>query len=93
MEVEIPALKMLEKVISHSEDALTDKLLQLQEAQIDKMSALDYYTKIQDWALEKINKKIKEKGISKGDLVLRYNSKLDNTFQKSFKLSRKAPSR
>ena len=88
MEVEILALKELEKVMGHSEDALTQRLLQLQEAQLDKMSALrerllqlreaqldkmsalDHYTKMQGRALERTNKKIKEKGISKGDLVL-----------------------
>ena len=58
------------------------------------MSALDHYSKMQERALERINKKIKNKGIFEGDLVLRYNSKLDNTFQRrSFKLSGKASSR
>ena len=81
VEIEIPALKMPEKVMGHSsKDALTKRLLRLQEAHIDRMSALDHYTKMQDRALDKTNKKIKKKGISKGDLVLHYNSKLDNTF-------------
>ena len=91
VEVEISTLKMLEKVMGHSEDALTKRLLQLQEAQLDKMSALDHYTKMQDGALEKINKKYKKKEISKGDLVLRYNSKLNNTFQKKFQAKWEGP--
>ena len=70
LEVEIPAVKMLEKLLGHLEDALSERLLQLQEAQLDRMSALDYYTKMQNRALERINKKIKEKGIAEGDLVL-----------------------
>ena len=80
VEVEIPSLKMLEKVMGHSEYALTKRLLHLQEAELDRTSALDHYTKMQDRALEKINKKIKKKGILEGNLVLRYNSKLNNTF-------------
>ena len=91
VEVEIPALKMLEKVVGHSEDALTERLLQLQEAQLDRMSALDHYSKMQERALERINKKIKKKGIFEGDLVLRYNSKLDNTFQKKFQIKWEGP--
>ena len=49
------------------------------------MSSLDHYMQMQDKALEKANKKVKEKGIKEGDLVLRYNSKLDKTFQKNSK--------
>ncbi|MCO5591440.1 hypothetical protein L7F22_045423 [Adiantum nelumboides] len=41
--------------------------------------------------LGKINKKIKDKGIEKGDLVLRYNSKLDKTFQKKFQVKWEGP--
>ena len=91
VEVEIPALKMLEKVVGHSEDALTNRLLQLQEAQLDRMSALDHYSKMQERALERINKKIKKKGIFEGNLVLRYNSKLDNTFQNKLQINWEGP--
>ena len=62
------------------QNAFTERLLHLQKVQLDRMSAIEYYEKTQDRALEKENKKIKEKGIAKGDLVLRYNSKLDKTF-------------
>ena len=44
--------------------------LHLQKVQLDRMSALEHYEKMQDRALEKINKKIKDKGIKEGDLVL-----------------------
>ena len=55
------------------------------------MSALDHYSKMQERALERINKKIKKKGISEGNLVLHYNSKLDNTFQKKFQIKWEGP--
>ena len=58
--------------------------------QLDRMSAIEYYKKMQDRALEKANKRVKEKGITKNNLVLHYNSKLDNTFQKNFRLNGKA---
>ena len=44
------------------------------------MNALKHYEHIQERALEKVNKKVKDKEIKKGNLVLRYNSKLDKTF-------------
>ena len=55
------------------------------------MSALDHYTKMQDRALDKIHKKIKEKEVLEDDLVLRYNSKLGNTFQKKFQVKWEGP--
>ena len=57
------------------------------------MNALKYYEKKQDKALAKMNDKVKKKGIVKGDLVLRYNSKLDKTFQKKFQVRWEGPFR
>ena len=48
------------------------------------MRAFDYYEKRQDEALAKFYEKIKGKRMKKNDLLLRYNSKLDKTFQKKF---------
>ena len=93
VEVELPAVKMLEKLMGHSSDAFKERLLHLQEVQLDRVNALDYYEKMQDEALAKINKKIKNKGIMKGDLVLRYNSRLDKTFQKKFQVKWEGPFR
>ncbi|MCO5591085.1 hypothetical protein L7F22_045062 [Adiantum nelumboides] len=39
----------------------------------------------------KANAKVKDKGIKKGDMVLRYNSKLDSTFQKKFQIKWQGP--
>ncbi|MCO5558526.1 hypothetical protein L7F22_012111 [Adiantum nelumboides] len=91
VEVEIPAIKMLEKVLGQSGDAFKQRLLHLQEVQLDRLNALQHYEKMQDKALGKINKKIKDKGIEKGDLVLRYNSRLDKTFQKKFQVKWEGP--
>ena len=91
MEVELPSVKMLEKFLGPTNDAFKGRLLYLQRVKLDKMSALEHYEKMQDRTYEKINKKFKDKGIKKGDLVLRYNSKLDSTFQKKFQVKWKGP--
>ncbi|MCO5566642.1 hypothetical protein L7F22_020319 [Adiantum nelumboides] len=39
----------------------------------------------------KANAKVKDKGIIKGDMVLRYNSKLDSTIQKKFQIRWQGP--
>ncbi|MCO5576439.1 hypothetical protein L7F22_030249 [Adiantum nelumboides] len=91
VEVELPTVKMLEKLLGQSSDAFKERLLQLQEVQLDRMSALEHYGQMQDKALVKINEKVKIKGIMKHDLVLRYNSKLDKTFQKKFQVKWEGP--
>ena len=60
---------------------------------MDRVQALEYYEQKQDKALAKLNDKVKKKGIVKDDLVLRYNSKLDKTFQKKFQVRWEGPFR
>ena len=55
------------------------------------MKALEYYEKMQDKVLARVNEKVKEEGITKGDLVLCYNSKLNKTFQKKFQIKWEGP--
>lgn len=93
IEVEIPAVKMLERLLGHSEDVFKERLLHLQEVQLDRVQALEYYEQKQEKALAKMNEKVKKKGIERGDLVLRYNSKLDKTFHKKFQVRWEGPFR
>lgn len=41
--------------------------------------------------MKRLNVKVKNKEIKEGDLVLRYNSKLHNTFQKKFYIKWEGP--
>ena len=79
-------MKMLEKFLGHTNYAFKERLLYLHTVKLNRMSALDHYEKIQDQDLEKINKKIKDKGTKEGDLVVCYNSKLDNNFEKKLQV-------
>ena len=91
VEVELPAVKMLEKLLGPSFDEFKEMLLCLQEVQLDRVRALEHYEMMQDKALARENQKVKRKGILQGDLVLRYNSKLDKTFQKKFQIKCEGP--
>ncbi|MCO5594222.1 hypothetical protein L7F22_048248 [Adiantum nelumboides] len=51
-----------------------------------KTLALNYYEEVSKKAQIKANEYVKDKEIQIGDLVLRYNSKLDNSFQKTFQI-------
>ena len=59
IEVELPAIKLLEKLLGPSHDAFTERLLYMQEVQLDRMRTVDYYEKRRDEALTKVNEKIK----------------------------------
>ena len=60
--------------------------------QLDRNLALNHYEeRSRKAAQEKANEDVKDKGIEKGDLVLRYNSKLDSTFQKKFQIKWEGP--
>ncbi|MCO5576775.1 hypothetical protein L7F22_030595 [Adiantum nelumboides] len=91
IEVEIPALKMMLKLEEANHDALKERLLYLQCLQLDRALALEHYEQVLKTSQAKANAKVKDKGIKKGDMVLRYNNKLDSTFQKKFQIKWQGP--
>ena len=91
VEVELPAIKMLEKLMDGPRDIYKERLLYLQQVQLDRLQALEHYEMMQEENLKRVNAKIKSKGLVKDDLVLRYNSKLDKTFQKKFQIKWEGP--
>ena len=84
LEVEIPALQMLMKLEDKPNQMYEHRLLDLQEAQLDRLRAAEYYAKVQERNQERVNRKFRDKDIGVGDLVLRYNSQLDHTFKTRF---------
>ncbi|MCO5555449.1 hypothetical protein L7F22_008994 [Adiantum nelumboides] len=91
IEVKIPALKLLSLGNGEQNNTWQKRLLDLQCLQLDRILALNYYEEVTKKAQIKANECVKDKGIEKGDLVLRYNSKLDNTFQKKFQIKWEGP--
>lgn len=85
LEVEIPALQMLMK-LSESPNLATydNRLPDMQEAQLDRLKAVEHYTQVQEKNQWRANQKFKDKDINEGDLVVRYDSKLDFTFKTRF---------
>lgn len=91
IEIEIPAIKMLLKLTDEVPDYYMERLLYLQQVQLDRFLAVEHYANMQEEQIKRINAEIKSKNIVKGDLVLRYNSKLDHTFQKKFQIKWEGP--
>ena len=93
IELEVMSLRMLSKLIDDVPDYLKERLVELPKMHLDRSIALEHYEQMQDNNAERINVELKDKDIGVGDLVLRYNSKLDKTFQKKFQIKWEGPFR
>ena len=91
IELEILSLRMLSKLMDEPPNYYNQRLLQLQELQLDRVKALEYYEQLKKKHIDSVNAGIKDKGINEGELVLRYNNKLDKTFQKKFQIKWEGP--
>ena len=72
------------KITEKSDVAHENILLDMQEAQLDRLKVLEYYALTLERNQWRVNQKFKDKEIREGDLVLRYDSKLDFTFRTRF---------
>ena len=63
----------------------------MQSLQLDRVLAFEHYEQVLKTSQAKANDKVKDKGIKKGDMVLRYNSKLEKTFQRKFQIKWEGP--
>ena len=63
VEVELPAIKMLEKMMEMPTNAFATRLLYLEEAQLNSSLELEHYESMQDLVLKRVNAKVKSKGI------------------------------
>lgn len=86
IEVELPSLKMLLKLTGEMPDYMQDRLLSLEKASLDRELAYEHYMQFLKQNVARANAKVKNKNIKTGDLVLRYNNKLDHTFQRKFQI-------
>ncbi|MCO5564715.1 hypothetical protein L7F22_018382 [Adiantum nelumboides] len=85
IELKIPTIRLHEKVAQgEEEEAWADPLLTLAELEWKREAAYECYKSRAMQVKDKLNKKVKDKGIKKGDLVLRYDNRLDNHFDVKF---------
>ncbi|NHV87711.1 hypothetical protein, partial [Escherichia coli] len=63
----------------------------LEKAALDRDLALQHYVQMREDSIEMANEKVKDKGIEEGDLVLRFNSRLDKMVHKKFQIKWEGP--
>lgn len=91
IELEVFSLRMLLKLTGNVSNYFQERLLYLEQAQLDRSVAFEHYNRLLDKTVERFNEKVKNKDLKVGDLVLRYNSKLDKTFQRKFQIKWEGP--
>ncbi|RYA67179.1 hypothetical protein DD598_29295, partial [Enterobacter cloacae complex sp. 2DZ2F16B1] len=61
-------------------EVLHERILDLQRLELDREESIDHYITKATSQRDKINKKLKGKGLKEGMLVLRYDNRLEKTF-------------
>ncbi|KAH7284991.1 hypothetical protein KP509_33G006100 [Ceratopteris richardii] len=85
IEVEIPSLCVLRKESAQIEEEVIQKrLIDLQYLSMKRALALEHYINQAEKRREELNKQLKDKGLTEGTLVLRYDNRFDNRHDTKF---------
>ncbi|MCO5579608.1 hypothetical protein L7F22_033465 [Adiantum nelumboides] len=84
IEVELGSLRVLARETTSSKEKLEQRILDLQQLELDREAAIDYYIIQGNKKREQFNNKVKEKKLEEGMLVMRYDSRLDLSHKKKF---------
>lgn len=84
IELEIPTLQAIKNEGKNEEEILADQLLKWVELDNKRELAIECYNSQAKRRKEMCDEKVKDKGIAKGGLVLRYDNKLDNRYDAKF---------
>ena len=85
LHVQMGVLKELQVHGQEKDDtSLERRIAYLQVLQLDRDRACDFYAEQSEHRVKKFNEKLPKKHIAKGDLVMKYESTLDFTFQTKF---------
>ncbi|MCO5551674.1 hypothetical protein L7F22_005178 [Adiantum nelumboides] len=91
IELNIPTMRLHGKAAQRKEEEWTDRLLTLAELEWKREAAYECYKRKATQVKDKLDKEVKDKGIKEGDLVLRYDNRLDNCFDAKFETRWQGP--
>ncbi|MCO5607633.1 hypothetical protein L7F22_061831 [Adiantum nelumboides] len=80
IELNIPTMRLHGKAAQRKEEEWINRLLTLVELEWKREVAYECYKRKATQVKDKLDKEVKDKGIKEGDLVLRYDNRLDNRF-------------
>ncbi|RYA84997.1 hypothetical protein DD594_25360, partial [Enterobacter cloacae complex sp. 4DZ1-17B1] len=91
IELNIPTMRLHGKSAQDDQEAWIDRLLTLAGLEWKREAAYECYKRKATQEKEKLDKKLKDKGINEGDFVLRYDNRLDNRFDAKFETRWQGP--
>ncbi|MCO5561946.1 hypothetical protein L7F22_015572 [Adiantum nelumboides] len=91
IELNIPTMRLHGKAAQRKEEEWIDRLLTLVELEWKREVAYECYKRKATQVKDKLDKEVKDKGIKEGDLVLRYDNRLDNRFNAKFETRWQGP--
>ena len=78
IELEITSLRVLSSQEGSQAEKVNQRIVDLERLQLDREEAINHYSMEAEKRQEKFNKKLENKDIGEGSLVLRYDSRFDN---------------
>ncbi|MCO5611806.1 hypothetical protein L7F22_066065 [Adiantum nelumboides] len=91
IELNIPTMRLHGKVAQRKEEEWTYRLLTLARLEWKQEAAYECYKRKATQVKDKLDKEVKDNGIKEGDLVLRYDNRLDNHFDAKFETRWQGP--
>ncbi|MCO5595703.1 hypothetical protein L7F22_049749 [Adiantum nelumboides] len=86
IKLNIPTMRLHGKASQRKEEAWTQRSFTLAELEWKQEAAYECYKRKATKVKDKLDKEVKYKGIKEGDLVLRYDNRLDNCFDANLRL-------
>ena len=91
IELNIPTIRLMGRGMQDEQEVWIDWLLTLVELAWKQEHAYECYKRKATLAKEKFDALVKDKGIKEGDLVLKYDSRLDNRYDAKFEARWQGP--
>ncbi|MCO5614872.1 hypothetical protein L7F22_069157 [Adiantum nelumboides] len=91
IEVQLASLRVLESGRERPSEQLRSRILELERLELDRTAAIEHYAAQATHRKKKFDENLKDKGLKRGMLVLRYDNRFDTKKDKKFMVRWEGP--
>ncbi|MCO5599747.1 hypothetical protein L7F22_053854 [Adiantum nelumboides] len=91
IEVQLASLRVLESGRDRPSEQLRSRILELERLELDRITAIEHYASQAEHQKQKFDEGLKDKGLKRGMLVLRYDNRFDTRKDKKFMVRWEGP--
>ncbi|MCO5587799.1 hypothetical protein L7F22_041751 [Adiantum nelumboides] len=91
IEVQLASLRVLESGRDRPSEQLRSKILELERLELDCIAAIEHYAAQAEHQKQKLDEGLKDKGLKRGMLILRYDNPFDTRKDKKFMVRWEGP--